>query len=613
MLIPLVLLIFLVLTSKDNMQRYFSPQVIDKLKVGTNYLDKNSRNILFFTALVFFVIALARPVIDKKEQKIEQSIIPIVIALDMSKSMWATDIYPNRINLSKQKLKQLINNAKNAHIGVVLFAYDTFVLSPVTSDFVSLNYLVDNIDTSLQFSNGSNILSVIDGTNLMLKDFDKKNLIILSDGGNKKDYTKELELAKQNNITIYSIGIATQKGSPIPQPNGYLTDQSGNIVTTKLNEAIKDLAVQSGGGYIDFSLDNSDVKAIINKIEIEAQKQKIKSAKYKIYTELFYYPLGFGILMLLFALSSFPNIKLIKKASIFLFVILLPYNSKAFELNFQNINKATKAYKQQNYKEAKKYFQKVTPNNQQRYNLANTLYKLKNYKEAIKEYSKIVTKDQNFEANKLYNIANSYVKLNNLQMAKKFYEKSLKIRYDKDTKENLDAVNKELQKQKKQQQKQQNKNNKNDNKNNQNNKKQNKNNKKQQNQNNKNQKNQQQNQNNKSNKQNNKNQNNKKQNQQNNKNNKQDNQKQQNKNKQNQDKQNKQNQSKKEQSKKKKQELSTNKERINKNFIQNKKDKYISTKEEKKWLQLLQNKKTPIFLRKITNKHKGDNSEYQPW
>ena len=600
MLIPLVLLIFLVLTSKDNMQRYFSPQVIDKLKVGTNYLDKNSRNILFFTALVFFVIALARPVLDKKEQKIEQSIIPIVIALDMSKSMWATDIYPNRINLAKQKLKQLINNAKNAHIGVVLFAYDTFVLSPVTSDFVSLNYLVDNIDTSIQFSNGSNILSVIDGTNLMLKDFDKKNLIILSDGGNKKDYTKELELAKQNNITIYSIGIATQKGSPIPQPNGYLTDQSGNIVTTKLNEAIKDLAVQSGGGYIDFSLDNSDVKAIINKIEIEAQKQKIKSAKYKIYTELFYYPLGFGILMLLFALSSFPDIKLIKKASIFLFVILLPYNSKAFELNFQNINKATKAYKQQNYKEAKKYFQKVTPNNQQRYNLANTLYKLKKYKEAIKEYSKIVTKDQNFEANKLYNIANSYVKLNNLQMAKEFYEKSLKIRYDKDTKENLDAVNKELQKQKKQQQK--NQNNKND-KNNQNIKKQNKNNKKQQNQNNKNQKNQQQ-------KQNKKNQDNKKQNQQNNKNNKQDNQKQQNKNKQNQDKQN---QSKKEQTKKKKQELSTNKERINKNFIQNKKDKYISTQEEKKWLQLLQNKKTPIFLRKITNKHKGDNSEYQPW
>ena len=95
LLVPLVLLIILVMTNKDNFQRYFSKEVLDRLRVGGNVLGKSTRNALLFLSLVFFILALGRPVMDKKEHNVKQELIPIVVALDMSKSMKAADIYPN--------------------------------------------------------------------------------------------------------------------------------------------------------------------------------------------------------------------------------------------------------------------------------------------------------------------------------------------------------------------------------------------------------------------------------------------------------------------------------------------------------------------------------------
>ena len=168
MLIPLILLIVLILTSKDTMQRHFAKSILDKLSVGGKSINKTTRNGLLFITLLLFIVALSRPVINQKEQNIKQSLIPIVIALDVSKSMMANDIYPNRIELAKKKLKEIINLSKNSTIGILLFAKNSFILSPVTEDFISLNYIVNNLDTNLEFSNGSNIFAVLEATSHML-------------------------------------------------------------------------------------------------------------------------------------------------------------------------------------------------------------------------------------------------------------------------------------------------------------------------------------------------------------------------------------------------------------------------------------------------------------
>jgi Ca-activated chloride channel family protein len=557
MLIPLLLLIILVLTNKQNMEKYFSKEILEKLAAGKKGLDKNTRNGLLFAVLVLFIIALARPVMDKKDINVNQKLIPIVIALDLSKSMQATDIYPNRVSLAKKKLKDIITLSPNATVGILLFAKDSFILSPVTEDFVSLNYIVTNLDTSVQLSNGSNISSVLQATNHMLNDYKVKNLVILSDGGNDDSYEEELEFAKDNNIAVYSIGLATKQGSPIPEKEGYLTDKNGKIVNVKLNESIKNLSIKSGGGYIDFSLDDSDAKAIVQRINTQSKKEELKARQVKVYKELFYYPLGLAVFVLLIALSSFPSFK--RKAANGLVIAaalsFYPISGYSFEFEFENIKKAKNYYENKEYDKAGDEYRKIPQTPQSLYNLGNTLYKQGKYKEALKTYSKIVTEDERLEYKKLHNLGNSFVKTNELLKAKEFYEKALKIKNDEQTRQNLDLVNKELEKQKKQNKKDKNKEN-NKNKNNKKNKDENK------------EKNQEKKD--------------KKENKENNK----------------KDQKNSKNSEGKNSEQKKKQSQ--------------KKQVPISDMEEKKWMKMLQDQNTPLFIQKVESK-KGKNDDEHPW
>ena len=575
MLIPLILLILLILTNKDNMEKYFSKDILEKLAVGKKGLDKNTRNGLFFAVLVLFIAALARPVMDKKDIDVKQKLIPLVIALDLSRSMQAEDIYPNRISLAKKKLKDIIGLFPNATIGILLFAEDSFILSPVTEDFVSLNYIVDNIDTSSQLSNGSNISAVLQGTKHMLNDYRVKNLIILSDGGNADSYEQELQYAKDNNISIYSIGLATQKGAPIPAKEGYLTDKSGKIVNVKLNESIKNLSIESGGGYIGFSLNDSDVKAIVQRINSQSQKEELKSRQVKIYKELFYYPLGLALLILLIALSSFPSFKR-KSANgtliILLGLFLYPLKGYSFEFEFENIEKAKNYYENKEYEKAADEYRKISSSSHSLYNLGNSLYKQGKYEEAVKTYSKIVTEDKELEYKKLHNLGNSFVKTGALEKGKEFYEKALKIKNDKETKENLELVNKELEKQKQKENKDKNKDKKqNDEKNKEEDKKgdQNKNGDKKQ--------------------------GDPKENEKRNKEDQQKAQKEQDKNPS------------KDGNGDKKEEQSRAKASSGA-----KKQEPISDMEEKKWMKLLEDQKSPLFIQKVESK-KGKNDDEQPW
>jgi Ca-activated chloride channel family protein len=598
MLVPLILLFILIITSKSGIHKYFSKEILEQLSVGNNYIGQNTRNIVYFVVLILFIISLSRPVIDKKEQNIQQNLIPIVIALDVSKSMLATDIYPNRILMAKKKLKNIIKKSKNTLIGVVLFAKDSFVLSPVTEDFLSLQYIVDNLDTNLNFANGSNIFSTLEATKYMLEDFTVKNLIILSDGGNNSEYKDELEYAEENDIVIYSIGMATKEGAPIPEENGYVTDTNGDIVRVKLNQSIKNLSLKSGGGYIDFSLDNNDIDAIIQRINIQSKKEELDMQKVKIYSELFYYPLALGLFLLLVSLSSFPNrrkkskINSILLVSLVSFYALTPLHSLAYTFNFENIDKANEAYEKKEYKKASTIYKDVNANNQSLYNLANSLYKEGKYEDAIKTYNKVVTNDKDLEAKKLHNLGNSYVNTKNLKKAKEFYEKALKVKDDKDTKENLEIVKKELEKQDKKKKK--------DKKKDENKQDKNKDNKQQKKDKNKEDKNKDKQ--------------------------KKDENKQDKNNKENKDKSSKENKEKKspeEKSKKDKKKDKKKDENEKKKTNQNneidqkqsniiKKDE-ISQREEKKWMKLLQNQKTPIYLQKVKTKKESSYDEKQPW
>ena len=573
--LPLVLSGYLLLFKQNTFSSYFSPEILEKLTISNQILGRNVKNILFVCILILFIISLARPVIQMKEHKIKENLVPIIVAIDVSKSMLANDIYPNRLSLAKQKLLKILKNVKQSAVGVVLFAKSSFVLSPITQDFTSLTFLVDNLDTGLNFDNGSNILAMLEASNDLLEDYNSKNIILLSDGGNKDKYDKEIDYAKEHNIKIYAIGIASNKRSPIPLKDGYMTDSSGQIVTVGLNKSISKLAIKSKGGYIDFSLNANDINAILRDISNEAKKEFMNSTKIKTYTELFYYPLALALFLLFLNFSSLTLKR--SQAVLLLFSIFLfqTQNVQADLLDFISLKDAKEAYINKDYKKAENLYKEVDKNEQTQYNIANSLYNQKKYKEAQEYYQNIKTKDQNLQYKSLHNLGNTYVKQNNLKKAKKAYEDALKIKDDIQTKQNLDTVNKAL----KEQQKQEDKNK----------------------QDNKNQKDKEQKKNNKDKKNSDKNKEQKNKNDQN----KNDQNKKENKSKKNKEQE--------EQLKKKKQ----SKEKKDKNVQKQqessqKKQDLISDREEKKWLNQLKDQKNRTFLRRLESKSSNDNIK-NPW
>lgn len=572
MLVPLCILVFLISTNKDSMQKIFPEAILNKLMISNTYITKTVRNSLLFFSLILFTIALSRPVMDAKEQDIKQEITPIIVAIDVSKSMLANDIYPTRLEFSKNKLLRIIEQSQHNALGVLLFAKSAFILSPITQDFTSLKYLVKNFDNGLNFDNGSNIYALIEAANKLFKDYKNKNLLILSDGANGDDFAKEIEFANSKNINIYTLATATTKPTPIKINDAFLTDSNNNIVTVALNENIKKLSLATNGGYINYTLNNNDIKAILNDIEIKSDKDALNNQKYKTYTELFYYPLSLAIFILLIAFSSLPSRK---TALLLLLIMSLPKSSDAAILDFQTIDKAKKAYSKSEYKTSSKEFKKVSQSKEGHYNLANSLYKEKKYQKALDEYKKVLTDNKELEYKKLHNMGNAYVKTNKLEDAKKMYEEALKLNADQQTKENLDMVQKALKKKKQDKKDDKKDKDKNKDKKSQDKKKNKKDSKKES-----------------QDKENKKNKKDKKENE-----NKE-------KNKTSKDKQSNKNEDKDKNSSKDK----FNQQKSNQEIKQNE----MSDLEERKWLNQINNQKTPILLRKVESKSQEGNIS-TPW
>lgn len=564
------------------MQKLFPKKIYDKLFISNKHMTRNTRNVLLFIVLILFTIALARPVMNKKEQTIKQEITPIVVAIDVSKSMLASDIYPTRLALAKNKLLRIIEQSQHNAIGVLLFAKSAFILSPITQDFSSLKYLVENFDNGLNFDNGSNIHALLEASNKLFRHYTNKNVLIISDGANKDDFSNEIEYANTNNINVYVLATATNKHTPIKVKDKFLTDKDDNIVTVALNENIKELALNTKGGYIKYSLDNADITAVLKDIENKSKKDQINNQKIKTYTELFYYPLSLALFFLLIAFSSLPSRKAIAGIALLLFV---DKSLHAQVFDFQTIDKANKAYEEKQYNKAAKEFKKVSQSKEGHYNFANALYKDKKYAQALKEYKKVITSNKQLEYKKLHNMGNSYVKLNKLEDAIKIYEKALTLNNDPQTKENLETVKKALKNNKQQNKKNQNqKNDKNkDNKNKEN--KKNKDSKKNQDKDNKNSQN-------------------KKDKDDKNKQKSKENKEQKDKNKK---------QSNQENKKSKEDQKKSSKEKFQQQEAQQGfKKNEMSDLEEKKWFNQLKNKKTPVLLRKVPSRAKESTSS-TPW
>lgn len=443
---PMILFLYFGVMKKGSFESLFDKNILLKLKVNAGTFGRRTRNAMLFLSLFLIVIALARPAQEKAELTINSSSIDMLVALDISRSMFANDVYPSRFDFAKKRFFEFMKNFKNANIGVIAFGDVGFMVSPMSSDYATVKYLVENLSANSINSFGTDFFVPLDIAKRSLKDKKEKIVIMFTDGGDSKDFQKEIDAAKELGAKIYIYSVGTDIGGSIEDNGEMLKDKNGNIVIVKLNEAVKKLALSTGGAYIKSGYDKKGVELLAKEIKSSFGKGSVKEKTIKEYQELFWIPLSIAILLLLLAFSSLPFKKSgLKNIMAFLFLSLFLFSGRldAGILDFMDIKKAKEHYEKGEFDKSSKIYKKLSNSKKDAssyYNLANSYYKEKKYKKAIENYEKIKTEDKDMNFKNLYNTANAHAKLQNYDKAISLYEKSLKIKEDEDARHNLELL-----------------------------------------------------------------------------------------------------------------------------------------------------------------------------
>ncbi len=307
LLLLLLPLAFMLFRKGVTIAHYFDAEILKKLQLSDSFLSPAVKNSFLLLSTALMIVALARPYIDNGEIKVSSSTIDVMAAFDISRSMFANDVYPNRLALAKNKFHEFCGDFQEAKIGVIGFSSRAFLISPLTEDFATLEYLVGNMNLDSITLRGTSVMNALEVTNDLLNESEKKALILFSDGGDSENFSKEIDYAKKHNIVVFAYNIGTTKGGVIPDEKGALMDKNGDIVVVRLNEKIKTLALQSGGAYMEYSLKTNDIDALAQAIKQRFNEKSKEESTIKDEKELFYYPLSAALVLLFLALYSMPS------------------------------------------------------------------------------------------------------------------------------------------------------------------------------------------------------------------------------------------------------------------------------------------------------------------
>jgi Ca-activated chloride channel homolog len=308
-IIPILVMLFLYVQFwKRKKQKEFGDlELIQKLSPEKSIFKPILKMILLLLGLSFIIIGLVNPKMGTKVEKVKRQGIDIVFAVDVSKSMLAEDVAPNRLEKSKQLVSQLINQLGSDRIGIIAYSGSAFPVLPMTSDYAVAKMFLQSMNPGMISSQGTSIDQAIDLANS--KFFDKKDktnklLVLISDGEDHTDNaTSAAEDAKKNGIKIITIGVGTEKGGPIPlKRNGvvesFQRDKDNQVVITKRNaEILSKIANSSKGGYVDGNSTKTVVDYVKKTID-NTEKTEFGATQMADLKSQFQWFLGFGFFLL---------------------------------------------------------------------------------------------------------------------------------------------------------------------------------------------------------------------------------------------------------------------------------------------------------------------------
>ena len=289
LVIPVVLLlfVFLLFWKRKARKSFASDELLQKLAPNKSNFKPILKVTLACMALACLVVALVNPKMGTTMETVKREGVDIVFAIDVSKSMDAEDIAPSRIEKSKQLVRQILNGLGSDRVGIIAYAGSAFPQLPITTDYAAAKMFLQALNTDMISSQGTAISDAIDLATTYYDDDNQTNrvLFIISDGEDHEGNVESIaDEAAEQGIRIYTIGVGSEKGGPIPiKRNGvvqnYKKDQNGETVITKLNPAtLQEIAAEANGEYIEGNVTANVTETVqdllqnIEKTEFEAKQ-----------------------------------------------------------------------------------------------------------------------------------------------------------------------------------------------------------------------------------------------------------------------------------------------------------------------------------------------------
>ncbi|MBR6167887.1 MAG: VWA domain-containing protein [Paludibacteraceae bacterium] len=292
---------------RRQIEAFGDAALVAQLMPNASRVRPNVKFAICMVALALLFVAAARPQFGTSERTEKRNGIEAIVALDISNSMMAEDVAPNRLDRAKQMMSKLMDNMVNDKVGLVVFAGDAFIQLPITCDYVSAKMFLNTITPDLIKTQGTAIGQAL---NTSIRCFGEQSeasrvIILITDGENHEDdAVAAAARAKEMGIQVIVVGIGKPEGSPIPIPgtNNFRKDRNGNVVVSKLNEDMcREIAQAGGGMYVRCDNTNTAMKAIQREID-KLATQEFETQVYTEYNEQFQ---GFALIALLLLVIDF--------------------------------------------------------------------------------------------------------------------------------------------------------------------------------------------------------------------------------------------------------------------------------------------------------------------
>ncbi len=304
----LVFLIFWRISARSRLlKRYGDPRLLIKHMESFSFRKRIIKWVLVIVALVLFVMTGAGPQWGTKLEQITRKGVDVIFTLDVSESMLAEDVKPNRLAMAKEKVAEMMEQLAGNRMSLILFAGDSYVQCPPTLDTSTFQLFLDVVDTDMIPVSGTDFGMMLDEVHSIFKKEQKKikALIILSDGEDHgKDIWKKIEDLKRQGTIIHVLGVGTVQGNPIPVRHKegrtveYKKDKEGKAVITKVNTSfLQRIALSGGGLFAQATQSGGETKKMAQAIQ-KMEKEEFSSRIHSLLEDRFQYPLGILILVL---------------------------------------------------------------------------------------------------------------------------------------------------------------------------------------------------------------------------------------------------------------------------------------------------------------------------